>query len=108
MNRLDLKKKTEFESGKTYSLCLRGARQYETNGNIHLELFGPDDGPEPKHKATIVSQKQRVFKDLVPYDFEDNYDESARSSNGLLKAMQNVYIDFDAKEIVTVLRFKIK
>lgn len=105
MTPLTFKKEIEFEKGKTYSVCLRGARRYDTSNEFHLSLYTPKHQDEPKELALIVSQQQFKFSDLLTPDFEDNYDVDARTRAGLLRAMDGVYDGFDEREVVTILRF---
>lgn len=108
MEKLTFKKEVEFEKGKTYSVCLRGARRYSTSDEFHLSLYTPAHWENPKEIANIVSQQQFKFEDLKPEDFHDNYDPTARNHDGLLAAMDNVYGFFSHREIVTILRFEIQ
>ena len=52
-----------------------------------------------------MSQQQFVFKNVDAKYCEDNYDETAQDYFGLLKAMNNIYTNFDDREIVTILKF---
>ncbi len=107
MTPLRFKKEVEFEKGKTYSVCLRGARRYETNDEFDLSLYTPECWEKPKEIANIVSQKQLRFSDMGNRHCLDNYDNSAQSWEGLLEAMNNIYSDFEMNEIVTLLRFEV-
>jgi hypothetical protein len=107
MTPLNFKKEIEFQSGNTYSVCLRGARRYDTSDEFDLSLYTPDYLENPKAIANIISQNHYSFYNLNDKDYADNYDADARAYGGLLKAMQTVYPDFEDREIVTILRFKI-
>lgn len=107
MTELKFKKEVEFKSGNTYSVCLRGARRYNTSKELVLALYTPDYLEDPKSIANIISQNHYSFYNLNDKDYADNYDADARAYGGLLKAMQAVYPDFEDREIVTILRFKI-
>jgi|WetSurMetagenome_2_1015567.scaffolds.fasta_scaffold100475_5 hypothetical protein len=111
MGQLRFKKEQELEKGRTYSVCLRGARKYnydiEGPNTWDLEIFFPSS-EKRKHTAEIVSQAQFRFFDLTSDQCENNYDVTARSTQGLHNAMVNVYPDFNPFEIVTLLNFKIQ
>ncbi len=104
MEALRFKVEVDFEKGKTYSVCLRGARRYQRD-EFDLSLYTPEFNESPKAIANIISQKQFVFRYIDAKYCADNYDESARDYWGLLNAMNNVYTDFDDREIVTILQF---
>jgi hypothetical protein len=112
MTPLHFKKEVCFETGKTYSVCLRGARRYDASDEYDLSLYTPscevdESGHHPKCLANIISQNHYPFLWLFPKDWEDNYDETARARDGLEAAMRNSYPDFETREIVTILRFEI-
>ena len=107
MEKLNFKKEVNFKSGQIYSVCLRGARRYDTSDEFDLSLYTPDFWDQPKAIASIVSQNQYLFKWLVAKDCIDNYDSEARTISGLLNAMMEVYDGFEEREIVTILRFQI-
>ncbi len=110
-----LKLRSEFfaNTGQIYSICMRGARLWDKTNHLYIytngegELIDTAMKVDPKYVADIVSQRQYKFDDLSPIHYSDNYDTSARIGDGLLKAMMNVYKDFDTKEIVTIVQFKI-
>lgn len=106
MERLMFKKDVEFEKGEVYSVCLMGARRFAKD-EYDLSLYTPASKDQPSKLANIISQNQYCFYNLIDTDYADNYDKDARSYSGLEKAMQNVYPDFDNREIVTILRFKV-
>jgi|WetSurMetagenome_2_1015567.scaffolds.fasta_scaffold528455_1 hypothetical protein len=106
MEALRFKVEVNFEEGKTYSVCLRGARRYPKD-EFDLSLYTPEFWEKPKAIANIVSQKQYRFRDVDAKYCIDNYDETARHYYGLLTAMNNVYKDFDDREIITILQFVI-
>jgi hypothetical protein len=107
MKQLRFKKEVEFKKGENYSVCLRGARRYDTSGEFDLSLYTPDFSENPKAIAYIISQNNYSFYNLTDKDYADNYDIDARTYGGLLKAMQTVYTDFEDREIVTILKFSI-
>jgi hypothetical protein len=77
---------------------------------FHLSLYNPNswDGETEKPDiANIISQNHYLFTDLNASDYGDNYDPSARDKMGLFNAMQEAYPDFEKREIVTILRFKV-
>lgn len=104
---LTFKKPVDFLVGNTYSVVLRGARKYlyKTVG-ADLEIW-----VEPTvrtFEAEIVSQKQLRFTDLEHYDTIDNCDKEVEDLGTLLLAMKKVYPDFDTREIITLLQFRIQ
>lgn len=110
MSQLRLKVKTEL--GKAvYSICLRGARKYPYNiygpDSIDLEIFTTNPST-PTYTAKIVSQVQMRFIDLMDEDCRNNYDPNATGYMGLFYAMRNVYPDFDAREIITLINFEVQ
>lgn len=102
-SKLNLKKEAEFEKDKIYSICLRGARRFEKG----LVIFTPAYQDSPKEAAVVISQNHYRFQDIEPSEYLDNYDVTAQSIMGLGESMSNAYPDFDGREIVTILRFKI-
>lgn len=103
METLNFKQKVDFKQGKVYSVCLRGARRYSKGADFDLYLYSKDaENPEI---GNIVSQKQFRFCDLKESHCVDNYDDSAKTIDGLKDAMNNCYDDFELNEIVTILRF---
>ncbi len=101
MQKLTFKKEADFVKNEIYSVCLRGARRFDTSEELHLSIQSAVE------TATIVSQNSYSFYNLIDKDYADNYDLEARTYAGLLKAMNNVYSDFEDREIVTIIRFKI-
>ena len=94
----------KFDSGATYSICLRGARIYDKAQP--LSIFTGND--IHTHNAEIISYNHFRFKDLRSGDLLDNYNKNVRSVQTLLEAMIDVYSDFDDREIITILRFTIQ
>ena len=86
---------------------MRGARRFDTSDEFHLSLYTPIHWEKPKEIANIVSQQHFRFCDLEAQDCFDNYDEDARMKADLRKAMDNVYGEFDDREVVTILRFQV-
>lgn len=106
MEIFNLKKDVEFEKGRTYSICFRGAREKPSED---IEIYTPkfySDG-SCKYLAKFVGRQQFRFIDLISPDFDHNYDPDARTKNGLVRAMGNAYPDFDEREIVTIVKFSI-
>lgn len=88
--------------GNTYSICLRGARNFNKDYVLYINL--------KRHeifKAEVVSLKHLKFTDLLEKDLFDNYDIDCQDYNHLCSKMLEIYDDFDNREIVTILRFKI-
>lgn len=85
---------------------MRGARRYGYD-EFDLSLYTPEHWEHPKGLANIVSQNCYRFSDLNESDCIDNYDETARTLDGLKDAMNNVYSNFEEREIVTILRFEV-
>lgn len=107
MNPLHFKKEIDFVRGRTYSVCLRGARRYD-HGEFDLSLYTPSSDEKPKELADIVSQQQFRFSDVSLAQCIDNYDDTAQTTEGLWMAMLNAYGEgFNDNEIVTILRFKV-
>lgn len=108
MEKLRLKKQVDFKVANKYSICLRGARRFKVyydNDNPDIYIYTPNN--QNPILANIVSQNHYIFRDLLPSDFNNNYDADAQSYNGLFKAMRNCYNSFEEREIVTVLLFEI-
>jgi hypothetical protein len=112
MEVLRLKQEVDFEKHLTFlstmSVCLRGARRFNLSDEFDLSIYTPDFQDQPKAIANIVSQNHYCFYNLMDEDYEDNYDQNARTHGGLYKAMVGAYPDFKDREIVTILRFSIK
>ena len=105
--RFHLKQEVQLEAGKTYSICLRGARKYDTGDEAYVYIYTPEHFDKPKHVATIENQKQFRFSDLLQWHCEDNYDAKARSISNLTDIMLSIYKDFEPNEIVTIVKFKL-
>lgn len=87
----------------TYSIVLRGARDHK--GDTTLEIFTPMF--QDPCRGILVSQRHFRFMDLADSDCHDNYSFKARTYMGLNNVMLEAYPDFDSREIVTLLKFKI-
>ena len=105
METLNFKQKVDFKQGEIYSVCLRGARRCSKGADFDLYLYSKD--AEQPELGNIVSQKQFRFCDLNNSHCVDNYDDSAKTIDGLNAAMNNCYDDFEINEIVTILRFEV-
>ena len=113
MSNLNFKTVPNFESGKMYSVCLRGARSYDKTKPISIftnnqgAMVDSEFSALPSCEAFVISNNQYIFESLNDSDCLDNYDFDAKTKDGLLNAMNNVYTNFDTREIVTILKFKI-
>jgi len=105
MEALRFKQETDFIPGKTYSVCLRGGRRYNTSGEFDLSLYTPKHWENPQALANIKSQCQYRFMDLTENDCVDNYNSDARTYVRLAAVMADIYPGFEAREIITILRF---
>lgn len=102
------------KSGRTYSICMRGARRWDSR--VPLQIFTNGNGDlidqpfkvDPTCEAVIVSQQHFAFFDLCDEDCSNNYDPSVDTLETLLSAMVKIYPDFDTREIITLLTFKIQ
>lgn len=96
----------KFEKG-TYSVVLRGARNYSTEKQTDLELWTRLDNYQHPQIANVASQKYFRFCDLKEHHCLDNYNPDAQTLEGLKAAMNLHYQDFEQEEIVTLLRFTV-
>lgn len=113
MQHLNFKQEINFENGRTYSVCLRGARTYDKKQQLLIftgnkgALIETTIATQHSCEAYVLSHNQFRFEDLKTSDCLDNYDKDARTVVGLMSAMLNVYPDFDSREIVTLLKFRV-
>ena len=97
-----LKNNVDFKRGQIYSLCLRRARYFEPDESILFCTPSKEHGTEMK----ITSQHQFRFFDLKDGDVRHNYDANIQSIIDLQLKMMQSYKDFDDREIVTIIKFK--
>ena len=81
----------------------RGARHYNNEDYIFNTVDSNAVG-----FMKIITYKHIRFTDLVNDDLRDCHDEGCRTMEGLKKAMETFYDDFDVREIVTLIYFTFK
>lgn len=106
MKTLLLKNECTLLPHSTYSICLRGAKQFKTGKYLKLFLDQGDGVSQRIGEAQIVSRKHISFGDLKISDIKDNYYAEARTHESFTASIKNLYRDFDEREIVTLLQFK--
>lgn len=86
----------------------RGARHYNNEDTeFGSYVFNTVDSNAVGFMTTITYKHIR-FTDLANDDLRDCHDEGCRTMEGLKKAMETFYDDFDVREIVTLIYFTFK
>ena len=82
---------------REFTMCFRGIHTFD---RLEFANFEVD-------KKRIASQRQFRFKDLVYKDIQDYYDPKILTLGDLLADKQKWNHDFDEREIVTLVKFKL-